>query len=372
MKNKRYVFGILLAVFTLLTITGKASAVDVGIGGNTSTNAGGSLTGEVFPSGTVVGVSATFKNAVDAIVEKTSTASDEDFCSVLDTTMLELADNQSASLAWNKGSYQALVGLDADASVSLDQKAVYESLKKSYDEVNTDLVQAVDTNTGSSVRAGVATRSAYLEILAEYRTGTPDDAHIGVLKSFIGKAHACVSKEGNAPLSTAIGTALDIKTPVAVVEEATVVTKADVDTSTSTDVSADSVSSKTQFSDFAKSVVAKNDAVVSVSGSSSNVQVVTKEKGRLFAFIPVMMNVKTDVAAGGQVTVHYPWYRFMTKVSNKITSTVVLDALPKEVTASTTFSAHAQATTVDAVVSAFATPAVAPEEAAETESEVSE
>jgi len=361
MKNKTQktnVFaGFCLVLGLFLAMGTTAYALDLGVGTDTSGGAGGSLTGVVFSPTVEVGTSATLKTAVDAILEKTAGASDDAFCATLDSAVQGLSTAENGSLAWNKGSYEGNVSLDADASVSADQKTQYDSLKSAYKDVNDGLASSVDANNGTSLRAGAAVRSAYLELLAEYRTGTASDDHASALKSFIDKAKVCVSKGDIPSLGSALGTiAASTNATATPAEEPTIVTKADISTdATVTPISLAKVSSKAQFSDFAKTVIAKNDAVVSVSGSTASVMVAVKEKGKLFAFIPVMMNVTTTVAPAGAVTVHYPWYRFLARIENKVTSVMVLDALPKEVTDSTTeFSAHAQAAAVDAVVSAFA------------------
>ncbi len=366
MKNKIQIFGIFcLLLLAFLGVYGKA----YGLGLDTKTDVtaigtDGSLTGQVFPpaNGPVganasVGTSVALGNAMKALVEKMGNASEDNFCTTLDVAVQGLDPAESASLAWNKESYKTNADLDADASVSEDQKTQYESLKSAYADFNDALASSVDASTTTSLRAGAVLRSAYLELMAEYRTGTVNEEQAGALKSFIDRAKSCVSSDGEASLTASLGGAINTNA-TATVETPVVVTKADIDADTNKDITPASVSSKTAFTEYAKSVLANNDSVVSVTGDTSHVEVVATSKGKLFAFIPVNMNVKTTVMGDGKVTVKYPWYKFLVRVSNKVTSQVVMDKLPSDVTSSATLSAHAQAESVDAVSQLFTTTAV--------------
>ncbi len=370
MKNKIQISGIFcLLLLAFLGVHGKAYSFSVSTTADVSAiGTDGSLTGQVFPpaNGPVttsasVGTSVTLGNAMKAIVDKLGNASEDNFCTTLDMAVQGLDPAGSASLAWNKDSYKMNAGLDADASVSEDQKAQYESLKDAYADFNDALALSVDASTTTSLREGAALRSAYLELMAQYRTGTVNEEQAGALKSFINRAKSCVSSDGDAALTASLSGAINTDA-TATVETPVVVTRADIDADTNKDIASASVSSKTAFAEYAKSVLANNDSVVSVTGDTSHVEVVATSKGKLFAFIPVNMNVKTTVMGDGKVTVKYPWYKFLVRIPNKVTSQVVMDKLPSDVTSATTLSAHAQAASVDAVSQLFTTATVSDDE----------
>ncbi len=355
---KQHIQSVRVSIFIifLLAITGisakTASAIELGLGGSANTNtAATALSGDVSPSSLpVLRTSVGLSIAVDQIVQKVEGTSDADFCVALDGIILGLDNDSRETLAWRTSSYEANTKLSAKADASEEIKGKYESLQSAYADLNTKIDSSIDANDGASLRAATALRSVYLELLGEYRGGNPNEARTTSLSTAINKISECVNKEDTNSLkndvSVALGGSATAPAPM-------VVTRADVGEDTNTDVKAESVSSKAELSTYAKAVLAKNTDITAITTDATRTEVAVRQKGKLFAFIPVHITAKAAVAGEGKVTVKYPWYKFLIRVPNKVTSEMVLEKLPKEVSSSTTLSAKAQAQSVDAAVNAF-------------------
>jgi hypothetical protein len=96
---------------------------------------------------------------------------------------------------------------------------------------------------------------------------------------------------------------------------AVVVTRSSIDASggVATTISSPAdVRSESDLSAYASSVVKSDDNMNSTSLSRSAVSLGYAERARLFGLIPLTINVTAEVASNGTVSLHYPWYAFLT------------------------------------------------------------
>lgn len=282
--------------------------------------------------------------AVDEIVKKMDGVRPEDYCMALDQTLLDIASDTRETLAWNVDSYEKNTKLKAIGAE--DTKAMYASLQTAYSEVTQAIQTAIDTKKGSSARAAALLRSAYLELMSEYQGGTPNMDRVAQLKNTLASSTACVASDDTVLAST-VATAIGGKVSES---DIVIVTREDLDGVSTTPVSSDSVSSKTELTGYIKSVLSKNETVTAVATGPSKTDVTIRQKARLFGFIPVHIKARTSVATDGRVGVSYPWYKFLIRVPEKMTSEMVLEKLPKDILSAKTLSVGVQAKIVDVVV----------------------
>lgn len=282
--------------------------------------------------------------AVDEIVKKMDGVRPEDYCMALDQTLLDIASDTRETLAWNVDSYEKNTKLKAIGAE--DTKAMYASLQTAYSEVTQAIQTAIDTKKGSSARAAALLRSAYLELMSEYQGGTPNMDRVAQLKNTLASSTTCVANDDTVLAST-VATAIGGKVSES---DIVIVTREDLDGASTTPVSSGSVSSKTELTGYIKSVLSKNETVTAVATGPSKTDVTIRQKARLFGFIPVHIKARTSVATDGRVGVSYPWYKFLIRVPEKMTSEMVLEKLPKDILSAKTLSVGVQAKIVDVVV----------------------
>lgn len=235
---------------------------------------------------TTAATSADLSTAVNSLLAKMSGMSDAEFCANVTAAVNKLTPAERASLAWKGESYSKNLGLGVSAHATADEKAEYESLKKSYSKISGSL--STDDKATSSDKAAI--RAAYLELMAEYRNGKVDSTRAAAIRGFIEKASACL-KNGS-----------------------------DVSAAVSGRSNEDMLKNRFQ------KLIEENDQVEDISSDETKVETVYKQRGKLFGFIPVWMTVRSEVRAGGTASVHYPWYSFLARVvGGKVTSETVLE-----------------------------------------------
>lgn len=230
--------------------------------------------------------SADLSTAVNALLAKMSGMSNAEFCANVSAAVNKLTPAERASLAWKGESYSKNLGLGVSANATADEKAEYESLKNSYSKISDSI--ATDDKVTSADKAAI--RAAYLELMAEYRNGKVDGARASAIRGFIQKAASCLNN-GHEISAAVSGSSSD-----------------------------DALKSR-----FEK-LIEEKEHVKDISSDDSKVKTVYKQRGKLFGFIPVWMNVRSEVRAGGTAEVHYPWYSFLARVvGGKVSSETVLE-----------------------------------------------
>jgi hypothetical protein len=182
--------------------------------------------------------------------------------------------------------------------------------------------------------------------MSEYQGGTPNMDRVAQLKNTLASSTTCVANDDTVLAST-VATAIGGKVSES---DIVIVTREDLDGASTAPVSSDSVSSKTELTGYIKSVLSKNETVTAVATGPSKTDVTIRQKARLFGFIPVHIKARTSVATDGRVGVSYPWYKFLIRVPEKMTSEMVLEKLPKDILSAKTLSVGVQAKIVDVVV----------------------
>ncbi|HRH31569.1 MAG TPA: hypothetical protein PK950_02780 [Candidatus Paceibacterota bacterium] len=260
------------------------------------------------------GTNAGLRSAVDSLIAKFDGMDASKFCANISTAVGKLSEAERASLAWKADSYAKTLALGISANATAEEKAAYESLKSAYAKISASI--AADAQISSSDKAAI--RAAYLELMAEYRDGKIDDSRVAKVRGFIERASACL-KDGK-EVNAAVG--------------------------------ASATASDDALKARYKTLVEENRNVKSVESDESKVHTVYKQRAKLFGFIPVWMNVHSEVRANGEAEVRYPWHSFLSRISGgKVTSETVL----QNTGASTdnSFSAGEQEAAVKGTIKAF-------------------
>jgi hypothetical protein len=339
-------FFLVVAIITLLSSSQPALALEaVGLTLDTTTTSATALSASVSPSSLPeTKTSVALGVATDEILKKMDGVRAEDYCVALDQTLLDIASETRETLAWNVDSYEINTTLKPTGGE--ETKSVYAELQAGYKEVTEAIQKSVDAKKGSSARAAATLRSVYLELLAEYRNGAPNTERVASLTNALGKMSACVTSDDSA-LSATIASSIGTQSSK---DAIVVVTREDLDDSTTTDLKSDSISSKAQLTDYIKSTLLKNETVTAVSTGPTKTDVTVRQKAKLFGFIPVHIKSRTSVATDGRVAVSYPWYKFLIRVPEKVTTEMVLEKLPKNILEAKSLSVGAQAKIVETVV----------------------
>ncbi len=289
----------------------------------------------------VPGTSSGLRAAVDSVIMKVESGDDSNICDTIKTSVNSLSADERASLAWKSDSYERNLKLDASATASEEDKAMYESLLAAYKKLSTSVW--TDSSVDSTNKAAI--RGSYLDLMAEYRNGDADPARANKIRNFLNKAAECLTD--SAIVKTAVGASTD----TTVAQDATItVTQDDVteeDAKQGMPVAA-SVRNKPGLQTFLKLTVANDSNIKSVTTDENQTETVYKQRGRLLGFIPMWMNVKVAVNADQSATVKYPWYTFMTHAKGgKLTSEAVLEKV--------TFSKGETLSTTDQAIAVYST-----------------
>ncbi len=140
-----------------------------------------------------------------------------------------------------------------------------------------------------------------------------------------GAADANVSASGNGSADAGVSATVQANTSVSANTSQIVVTRADVDAGTvggNATTPAD-VHAEGDLYGFIASSMHADSNLSAASASSHAISVTYKEPARLFAVIPMTLEVTATVNADGSATVSYPWYGFLfAKDSASLTSDV--------------------------------------------------
>lgn len=134
-----------------------------------------------------------------------------------------------------------------------------------------------------------------------------------------------------------------------------VVTRSDADADSSEPtIAAANVSSSGDLNSFVKSEMKADANLGSVGVDSNSVNVNYKEQAKLFGFIPMKTSVTVTVDNSGNVTLHYPWYRFLMSVDDSNLKTNLQSnaaaAMSANANVNSTASLSTKAEVVEAVV----------------------
>ena len=118
-------------------------------------------------------------------------------------------------------------------------------------------------------------------------------------------------------------------------------------------VSSASVSTDADLSTYAKAVI-KGDANVSgVDTSPNKVSVTYNQPAWFLGFIPMTVKVRADAMSDGSITVHYPWYSFLTHTTSDSLKARLQSSVGVANNANASFNAHTEAVLVDSLRSAM-------------------
>lgn len=120
--------------------------------------------------------------------------------------------------------------------------------------------------------------------------------------------------------------------------------------------SADAVRSDNDLSAYASAALRADEHLDAVAFGENAVEVTYYEQGRLLALFPITMKARARVAADGEVTVSYPWYRFLVASD---ANTDLSSSLKVNVDADATLSVSEKAALMDEIRAALATSASA-------------
>ncbi len=291
----------------------------------------------------VAGTNMALESAVDSVMKKMEGVSAGDFCSKISGAVASLSPAEKASLAWRADSYISNLKLDASADATAEEKAEYELLKNSYEKISEALTE--DGNITSSDRAAI--RGSLMVLMNQYREGNVEASYDAKIRAFLEKSADCLAS--GTEVKSVLGTSTEVKVVAPIM-----ITQKDIsDDDMKAEVPAtETVKSEETLKSFIAINLAKDANIKSVSTDKTKTETVYKQKGKLFGFIPVKMNVHAVVNADGSASVRYPWYKFMSSaVGGKVTSETVLENLT--LTSDTELSKTDQANALSATVKAF-------------------
>jgi hypothetical protein len=290
------------------------------------------------------GTSSGLSSAIDSMITKIETMKEGEFCLKISDAVSGLTAAEKASLAWRADSYSKNLTLGVSANATAEEKAEYETLKSAYNKITTSLT--ADGTISSNDKAAI--RGAYLELMAEYRNGTIDNARVEKIRGFIRDAAACV--EDGTTVKAAVGSSeTETNAVVTVTRDDLIEDDYEFDVPLPA-----SVRTESSLKSYIATNLAHDDNIKSITAESAKTETVYKQDGRLLGFIPVKMNVRSTVNADGTAKVRYPWYKFMTSaVGGKVTSEEILETAM--IAKSEKLTITAQAAAIDASIKAFGT-----------------
>ncbi len=275
------------------------------------------------------------------------TADSEDFCKVLDATLMKQSDEARASLAWNSTSYQKNIDLKYQGG-NESQASLHESSQNAYKNASAhlkNLKPKSDTTIDAVMlsRYQAIARSALVELTMTLKAKTFDSSRADNIALLLNGSLKCIdayssSDESNAENLSSVKTSLgelvaswDVnKNSFGVegesVEESFYLEVSSKDTLTEEDKvpsSADEVMTKEDLSLYVRSLIQNNSSIKNVAIEDNSVTVKYATRGKLLGFIPVWLSPKTTVDTMGNVKVSYPWYSGISSKKVKLTADVV-------------------------------------------------
>ncbi|MEA2701312.1 MAG: hypothetical protein QOE22_21 [Candidatus Parcubacteria bacterium] len=201
--------------------------------------------------------------------------------------------------------------------------------------------------------AGILTCAFFVNSIANAQIGV--DVGGGV-DSSVGGSDAemgATSESDDAAVSSDESETSDPGTPFSLTRDQAA--SASID-SAGAELGSDSVSTSDDLSLFATSRMKRDAHIESINASGARVTLEYRKQSRFLGFIPGSIRATAEVTSDGEVSVRYPWYRFLFTVDGAGDVEAALEARAHDIMANANggFSARAEAELIEAMHVALA------------------